>query len=75
MRTEKPGAPANIAFWINGEEAASVTIPLTVPSAFTAAETFDVGSDTCSPVANDYFEKAPFPFEGTLNRVYFQNTP
>lgn len=29
--------------------------------------------DTNSPVADDYFEKAPFLFEGTLKRLYFKN--
>ena len=40
---------------------------------FTASETFDVGMDTCSPVADDYFEKAPFTFEGKLKRLFFKN--
>jgi hypothetical protein len=31
--------------------------------------------DTCSPVADDYFDKAPFKFEGTLNRLYFKYLP
>ena len=44
-----------------------------LPISFTASETFDVGLDTCSPVADDYFEKAPFKFEGTLKRLYFKN--
>ena len=35
--------------------------------------TFDVGMDTCSPVADDYFEKAPFKFAGKLKRLYFKN--
>jgi hypothetical protein len=32
-----------------------------------------VGMDTSSPVANDYFDKAPFEFEGTLKRLHFRN--
>ena len=28
--------------------------------------------DTASPVADDYFDKAPFEFEGTLKRLYFK---
>jgi arylsulfatase len=66
-------APAEIKFWINGKKATSGTVQRTIPSTFTASETFDVGIDTCSPVANDYFEKAPFKFEGTLKRLYFEN--
>jgi hypothetical protein len=29
--------------------------------------------DTCSPVADGYFDKAPFKFEGKLKRLYFKN--
>jgi len=29
--------------------------------------------DTNSPVADDYFDKAPFEFEGNLKRLYFKN--
>jgi hypothetical protein len=28
-----------------------------------------------SPVANDSFDKAPFEFEGTLNRVHLESLP
>jgi len=66
-------APAEVKFWINGKEAATGTVQRTVPGTFTASETFDVGSDTCSPVADDYFEKAPFKFAGKLKRLYFKN--
>ena len=66
-------APAEVNFWINGKEAVSGTVQRTVPAGFTASETFDVGMDTSSPVANDYFEKAPFKFEGSLKRLYFEN--
>jgi len=66
-------APAELKFWINGEEAATGTVQRTIPAAFTASETFDVGMDTASPVANDYFDKAPFKFEGTLKQLHFKN--
>jgi hypothetical protein len=76
MRTPlKRMAPAELKFWINGAEAANGTVRRTVPAVFTASETFDVGMDTSSPVANDYFDKAPFKFEGTLKRLHFKNLP
>ncbi|MGD8896483.1 MAG: arylsulfatase [Acidobacteriota bacterium] len=74
MRTPlQRAAPAQLKFWINGEEAATGTVQRTVPAVFTASETFDVGMDSSSPVANDYFDKAPFAFEGTLKRLHFAN--
>ena len=74
MRTSmERTAPAEIAFLIIGEKAAAGTVERTVPGTLTASETFDVGVDTNSPVADDYFEKAPFDFEGKLKRLYFKN--
>jgi len=74
MRTPlERAAPAEIKFWINGKEAATGTVQRTVPGTFTASETFDVGMDTSSPVADDYFDEAPFEFEGTLKRLHFKN--
>jgi arylsulfatase len=76
MRTPlQRAAPAQVTFWINGEEAATGTVQRTVPAVVTASETFDVGMDTSSPVANDYFDRAPFAFEGNLKRLYFKNLP
>ena len=68
-------AAADVAFWINGNEAATGTVQRTIPAVFTASETFDVGMDTSSPVADDYAEMAPFKFEGTLHKLYFKNLP
>ena len=74
MRTPlERAAPADLKFWINGKEAASGTVGRTIPLTFTASETFDVGRDTSSPVAEDYFDMAPFAFEGKLERLYFKN--
>jgi len=73
MRTPpQRAAPAELTFWINGTEAASGTVERTIPAAFTAAETFDVGMDTNSPVADAYFDRAPFAFNGKLRRLHFE---
>jgi arylsulfatase len=76
MRTPlQRAAPAELTFWINGAEATTGTVQRTVPAVFTASETFDVGMDTSSPVADDYFDKAPFAFEGKLKRLHFTYLP
>ena len=41
----------------------------TVPAAFTASETFDVGVDLGSPVSLDYAERRPFEFNGVIKEV------
>lgn len=38
----------------------------TAPLAFTANDCLDFGSDLGSPVSLDYFDKAPFKFNGIL---------
>jgi arylsulfatase len=74
MRTPpERAAPAELRFWINGEEVSSGTVERTIPAAFAASETFDVGKDTNSPVADDYFDRAPFEFNGRLERLHFKN--
>jgi hypothetical protein len=65
--------PAKVKFWINGKEATTGNVRRTIPATFTVSETFDVGRDTSSPVADDYFDRAPFPFEGELKRLHFKN--
>jgi hypothetical protein len=71
-RRPTPPAPAELKFWINGKPANGGTVRRTVPAGFTGSETFDVGMDTSSPVADAYFDKAPFAFEGELKNVYFR---
>jgi len=46
-----------------------VAVAGTVPGAFSASETFDVGMDLGSPVSFDYFGRAPFPFSGKIEKV------
>jgi arylsulfatase len=35
---------------------------------FSLDETFDIGEDTGTPVAEDYADRMPFAFSGTLKR-------
>jgi len=65
----KPGAAADVVLKVDGKEAARTTVKRTVPAAFTASETFDVGVDLGSPVSLDYFDRAPFKFEGKIEQV------
>ena len=65
----RPGAPAHVILTVNGQEVARTTVNRTVPGAFTASETFDVGVDLGSPVSLDYFDRAPFKFDGKIEKV------
>ena len=68
-RIAKPGAPAEVILSVDGSEVARTTVARTVPAAFTASETFDVGVDLGSPVSLDYAERRPFAFAGTIDSV------
>ncbi len=68
----KPGAPAEVALAVDGKEVARTTVKRTVPAAFSATETFDVGQDLGSPVSLDYFDRSPFPFDGKISKVDVQ---
>ena len=71
----KPGAPAEVVLSVDGQEVARTTVKRTVPAAFTASETFDVGTDLGSPVSLDYFDRRPFAFNGKINSVDVQLKP
>ena len=54
---------------VDGQEVAHTTVKRTVPAAFTASETFDVGVDLGSPVSIAYFDRRPFAFTGKIEKV------
>lgn len=62
----RPGSPAQITIKVNGQEVATGKVPRTAPMAFTANDCLDFGSDLGSPVSLDYFDQAPFKFNGTF---------
>lgn len=69
---EKPGGRAEVVLSVDGREIARTTVKRTVPAAFTATETFDVGIDLGSPVSQNYFDRRPFKFDGKINRVHIE---
>ena len=54
---------------VDGKQVAATDLERTVPATFSASETFDVGVDLGSAVARDYFDCAPFEFDGTIENV------
>jgi arylsulfatase len=63
-------APATITLKVNGKEVGQGRVEISVPAIFTASETFDVGVDLASPVALDYFDRAPFKFNGKIEKIH-----
>jgi len=63
-------SPATVTLTVNGKEVAQMRMERSVPSIHTASETFDVGKDLGSPVAMDYFDRAPFKFSGKIEKIH-----
>ncbi|WP_163401197.1 arylsulfatase [Flavobacterium fluviatile] len=62
----KPGSAMDIIIKANGKAIAQGQVPVTAPLIFTANDCFDIGSDLGSPVSTDYYDQAPFAFNGTI---------
>jgi arylsulfatase A-like enzyme len=73
----KPAGPLKVVLKVNGREAASGVVPVSAPLMFTANDCLDFGTDLGSPVGLDYFDQAPFKFNGAIEgaRVDYLGTP
>jgi arylsulfatase len=65
-------APATLTLSVNGAQVAQGRIERSVPAVHTASETFDVGVDLGSPVALDYYDRAPFRFNGEIEKIHIR---
>ncbi|MNV51631.1 hypothetical protein D3C71_1436870 [compost metagenome] len=75
LSSAKPGAPASLSLRLDGQEVAKGVTSFTPALTFTASETFDVAQDLGSPVTLDYFERAPFAFNGKVKDVHVTYLP
>ncbi|MFZ1200261.1 MAG: hypothetical protein WAO07_08840 [Desulfobacterales bacterium] len=64
-----PGQAGTVRLFVDGTEVGTTDLKRTVPAAFTATETFDVGVDLGSMVSLSYFDRRPFRFSGKINTV------
>jgi hypothetical protein len=70
LNMKPPRGPLNVAMKVNGDVVAEGTLPVSVPIAFTATECLDIGISLGSAVSPDYYDKKPFKFNGTIERVH-----
>ncbi len=70
-----PGKSGTAKLFVDGENVGEAKLKRTVPAAFTATETFDVGIDLGSPVSSKYAERRPFEFDGTIHRLNVKLKP
>jgi arylsulfatase len=66
---QRPAGPLDIVLRAGGDVLAKGQVPVSAPLLFTANDCLDIGICLGSPVSLDYYDKAPFPFEGRIDRV------
>jgi len=73
----KPAGPLKVVLKVNGNEVASGVVPVSAPLGFTANDALDFGIDLGSPVGLEYYDHAPFKFNGKIEeaRVKYLGSP
>jgi len=64
-----PIGPMEVVLRVDGKEVGRGRVPRTAAVGFTPNDSFDVGRDLYSPVSDAYFERAPFKFNGRIERM------
>jgi arylsulfatase A-like enzyme len=68
----KPGAPLTVTLRVNGTVVAQGQVPISVPLVFTANGCLNIGENVGSPVSVEYYDQAPFKFNGEINKVHVE---
>jgi arylsulfatase len=63
---DKIGGPMDVTLKVNGTTVAEERVPVAMSLHFTSNATFDIGTDLDSPVSPDYYDLAPFAFNGAI---------
>ena len=68
----RPAGPLKVVLKVNGEEVASGIVPVSAPLVFTANDCLDFGIDLGSPVGIEYYDQAPFKFNGKIDGAHVE---
>jgi len=66
---DKIGGPMDVVMRVNGKVVGQSRVPAAMSLHFTSNATFDIGTDLDSPVSLDYYDRAPFAFNGTIGKT------
>jgi len=69
---KRPAGPLEVTLKVNGQEVAKGQVPVSAPLGFTANDCLDIGTDLGSPVSLDYYDAAPFKFNGKIEQVHVE---
>ena len=64
------GKGGTVRLWADQNQVAEGRVDRSVLVRFSLDETFDIGADTGTPVVEDYADKMPFAYQGTLHKVF-----
>ena len=62
-------APATLTLTVNGKEVSKSVLNGQFHLYTPHGDTFDIGVDFDSPVSLDYFDRAPFKFNGKIEKI------
>ncbi len=66
----RPGGPLKVTMKAAGRVVAEGEVSISAPLLFTANDCLDFGMALGSPVSLDYYDKAPFKFNGAIEKVH-----
>lgn len=66
---DKIGGPIDVLLRVDGKEVGSGRVPNGMSLHFTSNASFDIGTDRDSPVSLEYYDKAPFSFNGKIGKT------
>ena len=78
MSMRRPAGPLKVVLKVNGTGSRkSGVVPVSAPLIFTANDCLDFGIDLGSPVGIEYYDQAPFKFNGKIEgaRVEYLSAP
>jgi arylsulfatase len=65
----RPGGPLSVAFSVEDKPLGEGVVPVSAPLLFSANDCLDIGTCLGGPVSLDYFDKAPFAYNGRIDKV------
>lgn len=66
---DKIGGPMDVTLRVDATEVGKGRVPRAMSLHFTSNATFDIGVDLDSPVSLDYYDAAPFAFNGNIGKT------
>ena len=72
---DRIGGPMDVTLRVNGQVVGQGRVPAAMSLHFTSNATFDIGVDLDSPVSLDYYDQAPFAFNGIIGttKIVYMN--